>query len=85
MSQYPPAWPWMAALDAENLEYLHADLAEVAAEPDLGKAMAELNRLAHEWATTVEATRDPEVAAVLGQPLDPADLVDAPRPEVDCG
>lgn len=30
---YPPAWPWMASLDRENLEYLHVDLREIAAEP----------------------------------------------------
>ena len=46
MPDHPPAWPWMADLDRDNLEHLHADLRAVAEESDLDKAMAELNVLA---------------------------------------
>ncbi len=81
MTDFPPAWPWMASLDRENLEHLHADLREIAAEPDLDKAMRELNRLAHEWAFTADVLNDPEAMAVLGGPVEPTDLVDAPRPD----
>jgi len=53
MPDHPPAWPWMADLDRDNLEHLHADLRAVAEESDLDKAMAELNVLAEEWAATI--------------------------------
>jgi hypothetical protein len=49
---FPPAWPWLRALTAEDLPYLLADLHEVTEAGPEG-FVPELDRLAAEWADTI--------------------------------
>lgn len=81
MTDYPPAFPWATHLDRDDLTEFLGDLAIAASYVNPTEAIAEINRVAHEWRVTAEAIADPEVWAALTGPLEDCGFVEAPRPE----
>lgn len=77
-----PLLPWADHLPDDELEAFLMELAAAAIpDGDNRAALGELRNALAAWRSTAHVHADPELLAALTTPIEPGDLVDAPRPQ----